>query len=287
MPEPTLRVDPYGQPAPQLRPGRQSPILYHYTNDGGLLGVVQENAFWATVLRFQNDSSEVMHAFEIAADLAAGHPAMSSTHKPGLDQFIDYVRSVGNPEPTLCTVSFSEDDNVLSQWRGYGGYAIGFDWDALNASGPNWRLVQCRYDRDEQQTVLSAALDRALASHERNLAAGGSPGNLWSSIYGEVLMVSPAIKHPDFHEEREWRLVSAPVEPPGLKVRRGNHGLVTYTELPLPLSPDGSPSIREVMVGPGPHQAQARAGVVGLFVATGRFGMDLPMIQCSRTPYLP
>jgi hypothetical protein len=42
------------------------PLLYHYTDATGLLGIVQSRAIWATHIRYLNDAQE----FDYAADLA-------------------------------------------------------------------------------------------------------------------------------------------------------------------------------------------------------------------------
>ena len=39
--------------------------LYHYTDAGGFLGIVNNRCFWATHIRFLNDSKEFLHAREI------------------------------------------------------------------------------------------------------------------------------------------------------------------------------------------------------------------------------
>lgn len=106
-------------------------IIYHYTNADGLVGIVSSGSLWATDLRFVNDASELDHALksmEAAIERARGR-FTSPTQANLLDRLDD---AVGHREmfPSVHSVSFSANGDLLSQWRAYGGdgggYAIGF-----------------------------------------------------------------------------------------------------------------------------------------------------------------
>jgi hypothetical protein len=77
--------------------------------------------------------------------------------------------------------------------------------------------------------------------------------------------VAPTIKHCAFHEEQEWRLISAPI-PFGdsrWQVRAGRSMLIPY--IPVTLAPsDAYLPIQDVVVGPTPHMdlAVRAAGVL-------------------------
>src|SRR4029450_4455178 len=77
----------------------------------------------------------------------------------------------------------------------------------------------------------------------------------WSEGFAPL---APTIKHPAFHEEREWRLISAPI-PFGddqWRVRAGRSMLIPY--VPIALAPtDPYLPIRDVVVGPTPHRELA------------------------------
>jgi hypothetical protein len=281
--------DPYGAEPPPSRPGNGRRILYHYTNETGLLGIVSTGALHATVARFLNDASEIMHAFRLAAEYAsvASRSVGVGAVRDGLDAFVEYVREVGNVEPNVCMVSFSEDPNVLSQWRAYGGYSVGFDFALLSEPSNGWRLLRCRYTDSEQRSLVSAAVDRSIRDATTSQAEPTDVREaLRQALHSRVLQLAPALKHPDFHEEREWRLVSPPIGATELKSRVGRHSLVQYAVTPLPRREDGTLPIDEVFVGPGPHQELAISGVAGLLTAnpdvTGKWS-----IEGSRTPFLP
>jgi hypothetical protein len=42
--------------------------LFHYTTAAGLLGILNDLAFWATDLRFLNDAQEAVYARETLVD---------------------------------------------------------------------------------------------------------------------------------------------------------------------------------------------------------------------------
>jgi hypothetical protein len=45
------------------------PILYHYTNDAGLAGIVESGKFWFSDVFALNDPSELRHGLGIAIEL--------------------------------------------------------------------------------------------------------------------------------------------------------------------------------------------------------------------------
>lgn len=280
--------DAYGAEPPPGRPGNGQRVLYHYTNESGLLGIVSTGALHATVARYLNDASEIMHAFQIAARYATELSRAVGTGdvRDGLDKFVEYVREVGNVEPNICIVSFSEDPNVLSQWRGYGGYSMGFDFDLMSETSDGWRLLQCRYTHSEQRLLVGAAIDQSIQEVATSSADPAYRSDvLWSTILGRVGQIAPAIKHHDFQEEREWRLVSPPIVNTELKTRVGRNSLVQYAVKPLPRRGDGTLPIGEVVVGPGPHQRRAISGVAALL--SSQSDVAAWSVEGSQTPFLP
>src|ERR1700746_652095 len=56
------------------------PIIYHYTNDAGLRGILESGKLWLTDIFNLNDPSELSHGFSQAASIltnraAGGHQA--------------------------------------------------------------------------------------------------------------------------------------------------------------------------------------------------------------------
>ncbi len=154
--EHAARDDPGAAAAAELIPD----TLWHYTDASGLLGILGGGAaatsptgatFWATGLEYLNDHQELVFGLkhvraaiesfteEFRSVIYAPHERHIYVNIPGkvaflerLGEAITAVIERTYPYPIHCYVtSFSTEDDLLSQWRGYGsgldGYAIAVD----------------------------------------------------------------------------------------------------------------------------------------------------------------
>jgi hypothetical protein len=117
-------------------------VLYHYTNQQGLLGIISRKEIWATHTQFLNDVREFHHGLAIARDV------VSSLHNSLIDPEIETILDVfaGSevvPAGNVSVVSFSEDGDSLGQWRAYGGPGGGF---AIGITGECLRELAFRDD---------------------------------------------------------------------------------------------------------------------------------------------
>jgi hypothetical protein len=46
-----------------------APVLHHYTDAFGVVGIISSNSLWATATQFSNDPSEIEYAAGIAMEL--------------------------------------------------------------------------------------------------------------------------------------------------------------------------------------------------------------------------
>lgn len=273
--------------------GADRPVLFHYTDQAGLKGIIESQELWATRAIFLNDSSEIMEAFRASAstceerlgwsdsDLRQAGLSEPDVVRAGLRAFIRYVEEVGHPDPAMYIVSMSESGDMLSQWRGYGNHSVALDWHSLDAL-QGWRLVKCRYSRAEQAYLVNAAVETSLWEVQRLLQAGSptSPDQIRGIIHSCVMQIAPAIKNSAFHEEREWRLVNPLTDPfPTPEMRPSARSLVQYTRIPLL---DGT--VKGVIVGPGPYQTVTMAGASALADTAKVKGWT---VTHSAIPYLP
>jgi hypothetical protein len=135
--------------------GKNPPILYHYTDAAGLVGIVGPSSWGvedpgkvlaraaqlrASDVRYMNDTQELLFGaaplIERLRSAAADSPP-TPQWAAALDRL---ATAFSNPDvfawKLRCfAVCFCESGDLLSQWRGYaggvGGYAIGFSWDAV------------------------------------------------------------------------------------------------------------------------------------------------------------
>ena len=177
-------------------------LLYHYTSEAGLRGIIENDHIWATDIRFLNDWTEFTHIFNEESLVAfveafiAALPAdidpdarrvtidgvLSKRNYPRLLEIIESRPPDGMPkEAFVC--SFTADAEAggnpgdrLSQWRGYShgsqGFSLGFDRTLLkqqtetqdNHDDATAVLVKCIYD-DGAKTPLSQIWAERLLAH--------------------------------------------------------------------------------------------------------------------------
>jgi hypothetical protein len=252
-----------------LRHSEEPPtVLYHYTGQTGLLGIVRDQALWASKAQYLNDSKEFHHAFEVAntviTELAAtGSSAPRNAFYQRLAGDFGRVRDI-----TYFVGSLSAERDLLSQWRGYckpgDAFAIGFPTSLLRArvAALGWELVKCVYDLEEQRDLV-----RRLINHYAEKLPSGRVVVPAASLEEQIAEVSwncthhlgqiaPRLKHSSFKEESEWRLVSdlADLSDTRYKFRPGRFSLIPYTEFAL--TDEGSEPTEglSIVIGPAPDQ---------------------------------
>jgi hypothetical protein len=251
--------------------------LYHYTGVGALLGMASTESLWASSISYMNDSTEIVHACETVGNVLRTRLAFGQENEETnfLSQFQNWTNSCKNTAHTIFIFSLSEMPSLLSQWRSYTphgkGVSLGFSSDKINfiMQASNLKLARCIYDRDEQEEVISALIEKLLISFRQQLPTMDVCRSQSSqSYYGfiqqytnEIFQVLSIIKHGAFKEEREWRLVS-PHYPrytdPQIKFREGASMLVPYMELPLG---NNKPYFEKVILGPSSHQNLSMSGL--------------------------
>lgn len=249
-------------------------VLNHYTDSAGLLGIVKGRALWATHIKFLNDSREFIHALDIARGFLKRMKAQNDVN------LVDALLNILDAFPaSSCIISFTEDGDLLSQWRGYcrfGGYSLSFHTSKLMeaAAAQNYQLVQCIYDRNEQERLIEALLFDAVNEFPTFEAYGElgpsaneiARANLFAFNWFSLKMsrLASVMKDPAFREEREWRLVGPLFNANGKMGFRARGALVIpydvfNLESNVPHAFQGV--IDRVLVGPNPDQETALLGV--------------------------
>ena len=208
--------------------GKSEPeLLYHYTTQHGLLGILKHKCIWATHIRYLNDTSEgniVPHVIflefssrynaaplyqmlGIATDQAAG--SVESVDEDALGQGTTMASWVTSQN--VFVSSFSENGNSLSQWRAYsertGGYSIGFRPEYLRLVGAQFLsgrpdrfsqgsdiLLRCiYYDEEEERSLRDEIKGLVTAYIEEAAAAAKQPAG--EGIQGFRTPAALAIRH--------------------------------------------------------------------------------------------
>jgi hypothetical protein len=279
--------------------------LWHYTSGKGAKGIFESRTLWAGHLGYMSDTSEVGHAMSVNREVVERLKQELPEHQGTLQRWTEYVTD--NPPkswaPNVFAVSFSEQPDLLSQWRGYatgagGPFCIGFpsamlreriDSAMLREQGlVGWALRKCIYSRVEQAELIEARIRRGLerTANAEVLPRGQTREDYgWHHIFDAVMGVAPLCKHPAFGEEREWRLLFGPtavtkVERVHFVERR--HTLAPYIEFRLAEGDNVLDHIQWI-AGPGPQQERANSAL-GMVAQTA--GMTRYQGMPSHTPYL-
>jgi hypothetical protein len=191
-------------------------VLFHYTSADGLIGILSSKSIWMTDLRYMNDSSELQYSRSLI------ETRLKSRSNEIQREFIKRIVQTFDPFSNRFSVfatCFCEDGNLLSQWRGYrgegGGYAIGIDFlHTIRFIERRCVLRKVIYDVSDQTRLVDETIGAFLNSLSTSTTGKGLEDvtstllpeycQAFSLTVGEYLF---CFKHPDFHQEREWRLV--------------------------------------------------------------------------------
>lgn len=223
--------------------------LYHYTSSQGLLGILGSNNFWATNIQYCNDSSEVKYGSELIKEIINEkllHVTNDHT-KVFLERTLRGFNPFSNGFADIYITCFCEESNLLSQWRGYanngGGYSIGINTHrALNVRDRNYFILKVIYDEVLQRKLVSDSIDSIVQTFESCVTSTNAEDlipsfcSFFTNNIGEFLIM---FKHPNFSEEKEWRLVSIKTSLNrdewinDIKFRLGGNKLIPYIELSI------------------------------------------------------
>jgi hypothetical protein len=280
-------------------------ILYHYTDQDGLLGIIKNREIWASHHQCLNDTQEFLHAKSLIGKVI-------DERKSGVDcetlNLLDEMKSTlegvrGNEEVNLFVASFSENGDSLSQWRAYGGQAAGF---ALGFNGPEikrilpqkFNLVRCIYEAAKQQEVAEALVSEVIGKIHPNELVGAANRRMEIELFPRTTLHRFALifKDQKFKDEKEWRIVSRHPLMEGLPsdsdrdvlrfdCRAGKSMLIPYWKIRLH-EPHKMLPLQDVFVGPNPNMEQSVRSLRSFLISQT---MDpktvLKIVHESKVPY--
>jgi len=269
----------------------------HYTSLSGLMGIVKDEIIWATNIKFLNDEHEFQHALDLIKDIISRSKITSdhrnySLHKEYVNHITERLDSLdANQSDSIFTFSFSEETDLLSQWRGYcpanNGYCIVFDARKLQESIKeifnDCHLVKCVYDLEHKEAQLKKLLNDYWTKY---IEANDKKKKKLVVDYltKEIMLLASYFKHPSFAEEKEHRIVILLEYAPDndLKFREGRFSLIPYIELPAPRR-----AINEFYIGPTAHKHLANRALQAFLEKC--YGVPIVFIdmgiEYSKTPY--
>ena len=265
-------------------------ILYHYTSQEGLLGIIKNREVWATEIFYLNDTIEYKYAIDLTSEIIKDRQKLCSEEPPAFfsptteprnksivpyfpyrydkewieyNMLNDFNRVMRLFEKYHVFVfSLSEKGNLLSQWRGYcphGGYSIGFNTSAFGKlmEKKGLRFVKCIYERNDQVKMINNIIDNYI-NHIRSKSSKLSDSNdmrvnLITEYLQRLIVIAPKLKSESFEEEKEWRIVSVNLkETDFIKFREGKSTIIPYIKISIDDS--GHMPIEEVIISPTSHK---------------------------------
>ena len=249
--------------------------LSHYTTLDGLKGIIDSKSLWASNASFLNDKAELDHA--LAASEAVIRKLASEGSLTKWLQLIERVfqKLAEGAKPDTYVTCFCEDDDNLSQWRGYGGVVQGVSITFGRASlatrfkpegGEFFKVKYSKYS-------TASKLKKDLSGHIDDIANldsignGLTPAQKYEHLLSRVSSLLPRFKHIGFKDEREWRFCfQRKVNDSDINFRTSSTKIVPYmvvgqSEKTLPIA--------SVRIGPGPDPELTARSVATFLLARG------------------
>lgn len=228
--------------------------LHHYTSAQGATGILEHRKMWLTHAGFLNDASEMRHLSTMLSEAIGrmlsrddwrfweemGHEDVGPRSQRLLARTLDllpdtevrdvYVacfygtfrtedHQVWGPSWGEAGSSSDRGEDLLSQWRGYGGgetgvaYALTFNPERFfDATVPLYgrRML---YDRQRQEGIAGQLIDDLLnsmhvcARHRGHALHDDDLLDLASALLDAARPLAVFMKHPSFKDENEYRMI--------------------------------------------------------------------------------
>ncbi|MCA9884301.1 MAG: DUF2971 domain-containing protein [Anaerolineae bacterium] len=296
-------------------------VLYQYTDENGLKGILQSKVFWATDSEYLNDESEIEYGNALISNVLVRHQANVS---PLLSEIYDDVIGIryGSPsirrswDDDLYIVSFSQLGDDLNQWGRYAsdgeGYAIGINPhelyrkikgpEAISYTDEGLSFIKVSYNEAEQTglvfdliKIADTIIEEEFQFHtgrEKELFPGIAAKKMSSILYKFAMFY----KHNGFESENEWRVVKNRwgsnvmrginnFSQRGVKHRARGSLKIPYLELDFTARYDRQLiPIEEIRLGPLLRNTDAQQQLERYLHTLG-YSKRMPILAVSSIPY--
>lgn len=269
--------------------------LYHYTNQKGLLGIISSNGFWSTNINYMNDLSELVYSQYIINESIKNIKISCKDNK-----FYELLNMAYNDilKVNIYSISFSENKDLLSQWRAYSemgeGYSIGISKENLNFLTTNDNklsiLRKVVYNLDEQFFLVKKLLEdiyeyyKLLFRTNEDFQDTLLVKRFVENIVYCLVDIMTWIKHYSFEEEKEWRSIlfyHNQVPNNIIEFRTGYKKIVPYINLSIASNYKGNLDINEIMIGPTLDKERTKNSISMLL---NKYNYDKVQINNSCIP---
>jgi len=267
--------------------------MFHYTDANGLIGIIGGKSFWATDMRFLNDSMEVEAGIKGLTKLCKDYLERFEKSKNIVEstscQIYELIPEFVNNnlrKRSLYTVSFSKSEDNLRQWMAYcppnAGYCIKFNKEKLlinpgaeREKGVVARVQDVEYSSNYLEELISL---KTIAKEVKKISEKKIDQNSYLiSLTNDLLFGSCAMKNNEFHDEKETRLIiqSNLIKSNPGKFRVKSGVIVPYFEYPVDVD-----SIEEITIGPSLNRELAKQGLQD-FLERNKINCEIKFSNCS------
>lgn len=227
-------------------PERPNTTLYHYTDANGFKGIVNSKNLWLTDINYMNDAGELRYAQNLIREVIQDFRVQHANHKMFFDK-LDWLADPFENSFDIYITCFCEEGELLSQWKNYGLYSVGFDTiqeirvnpSTLRRVG-NWYQATLRkviYNKDRQTNTIKDIIDGIFKLYKEKLTGSDRKPEMIAQEYARVFanFIMPYVlcfKDDVFKEEKEWRLIHIQDNKENEKVKFRSVGeyLIPYIE---------------------------------------------------------
>lgn len=183
-------------------------IIYHYCSVETFMKIIENKSLWLSNARKMNDFNETVW---INKFIESKIDILDKNKYPKFREEFEAIYKANDNIPYLAC--FSEEGDLLSQWRGYaddaGGVAIGFSLLELGISEKlpctsventdTLGLQRCIYDKEKQERFINLIFEIEEEPYDV------------LSIVDKLKKMSYLYKNHGFSEEKEWRIIHTPL----------------------------------------------------------------------------
>jgi hypothetical protein len=151
-------------------------VIYHYTDDRGLRGILEFGKIWLTDIFSLNDPSELSHSYEVAAEILEKLIDKTDPDSREFCERFSHFLTVGGIRGVahFFVACFSSGGDDLGQWRAYAdngrGFALCFDAKKLedlftgknNIPIPNNMTFPVTYDESSLIRLHRETIEKAV-----------------------------------------------------------------------------------------------------------------------------
>ncbi len=218
-------------------------LVYHYCSLETFFSIFSNSTIRLSNISKSNDSEEITYLLPKMKNFCANlfgeyNEKFSDNYRLDLD-FIDKLFSYKFNEMSLIfyVICFSEEPDLLSQWRGYAndacGVSIGFSTDAFyplaRSIRSSYNFSQVRYSVDDLYDQIKNYVTKKINNDFSGDEKSDSLEllNIADTTVSMLLYNSILYKNPNFYEEKEWRLIYNPFG----NIRRINDKMSYYDRM--------------------------------------------------------